>query len=355
MPADAPVTTLLCSCGLRLKARGAVPGRLGRCPKCGALLRVPEAAEGPSDDDVKTLKTSRNTRTPAPFHGDDLLPPPAEAAFEPHRDRPPAAGPAPKPKVVAPERHWYQSLGYPVWDAGGIALLAFMAPVLAFLTTLERHVAPLIFFENFLAGAAMALGLGTALLLLLALGLTCQHLGGFLAASAQGEPHHPNWPAFEAFEVLRALGRWLVAAAGGLVLGGGLGILDALGLDEAPGFWARLGAGALLSLGTLYGLMALLAITLFEDVRAANPPTVLRAAVLAGPGYLAACLLASVGLSVGAVAASYLVAVDNPLAQLAGFWLLWAAALYGALVVLRVLGLSYHRRAAAIGWFRSRD
>src|SRR5689334_8938939 len=35
------VLTLVCDCGLRMKAPGAVPGRVGRCPSCGGRLRVP--------------------------------------------------------------------------------------------------------------------------------------------------------------------------------------------------------------------------------------------------------------------------------------------------------------------------
>ncbi|HWE38846.1 MAG TPA: hypothetical protein VG406_20015 [Isosphaeraceae bacterium] len=351
MSADAATTTLLCSCGLRLKARGAVPGRLGRCPKCGALLRVPEAAAGPapSSNDIPIDFADKGSDPEG-----DGLPPAASPAFVSHRARP-SAGPAPAQKVAAPERHWYQGLGYPLSGDGGISLLVFMPAGLAFLTTVLLHVAPLIFFENFFAGAAMALALGTLLLMALALGMTCQHLGGFLAASAAGDASHPRWPEFDAFEILRALGRWLLVAAGGLALGGGLGIMDARGLGEAAGFGQRAAVGALLSLGTFYGLMALLAVTLFEDVRAANPLTVLRAAVVAGAGYLRACLLAGALVTTATVAASYLVEVTALPAQAAGLWLFWACLLYGTLVVLRVLGLCHHRRAAAIGWFRSRD
>jgi hypothetical protein len=352
MAADA-TTTLLCSCGLRLKARGAVPGRLGRCPKCGALLRVPEDRERAASESSDHAINPTNHQSVSDDY--DLAPPPAASpAFVPHRDRP-SAGPAPAQKVAAPERHWYQSLGYPVRGDGGISLLIFMPAALAILSILLLHVAPLILFENYFAGAAMALALGTLLLMALALGMTCQHLGGFLAASAAGDPHHPRWPEFDAFEILRSLGRWLAAAIGGLALGGGLGIMNALGLGDAAGFWPRVGAGALLSIGTLYGLMALVAVTLFEDVRAANPLVVLRAVVIAGVGYLRACLLAAALVTAATVAASYLLGVTAVLAQAAGLWLFWAAVLYGTLVVLRVLGLCYHRRAAAIGWFRSRD
>ena len=38
---------LVCGCGMRLKAAGAYPGRLGKCPACGAPLRVPDLAPPP--------------------------------------------------------------------------------------------------------------------------------------------------------------------------------------------------------------------------------------------------------------------------------------------------------------------
>ncbi|AGA28767.1 hypothetical protein [Singulisphaera acidiphila] len=41
------VTILVCPCGLRLKATGLSPGKSGRCPSCGALIRVPGAEPVP--------------------------------------------------------------------------------------------------------------------------------------------------------------------------------------------------------------------------------------------------------------------------------------------------------------------
>ncbi|MHC5539778.1 hypothetical protein ACYOEI_16285 [Singulisphaera rosea] len=37
------VTTLMCSCGKRLKTTGMTPGKSGLCPNCGTRLRIPEA------------------------------------------------------------------------------------------------------------------------------------------------------------------------------------------------------------------------------------------------------------------------------------------------------------------------
>ncbi|WP_406693882.1 hypothetical protein V5E97_22865 [Singulisphaera sp. Ch08] len=44
------VTILICPCGRRLKATGVSPGKSGRCPSCGALIRVPEAGGTPPTD-----------------------------------------------------------------------------------------------------------------------------------------------------------------------------------------------------------------------------------------------------------------------------------------------------------------
>ena len=42
---DVPI--LVCGCGMRIKAPGARPGRVGRCPACGGRLEVPETPVTP--------------------------------------------------------------------------------------------------------------------------------------------------------------------------------------------------------------------------------------------------------------------------------------------------------------------
>ena len=46
------VTILVCPCGCRLKTTGMVPGRKGRCPSCGNMIRVPDDAPVPSESPV---------------------------------------------------------------------------------------------------------------------------------------------------------------------------------------------------------------------------------------------------------------------------------------------------------------
>ncbi len=47
-------------------------------------------------------------------------------------------------------------------------------------------------------------------------------------------------------------------------------------------------------------------------------------------------------------------AIRTPLLAALGYWVYWVMLLYGAMVVLRVLGLFYHRHARLLGWFRER-
>ena len=42
------VTILVCACGKRVRAPGARPGRVGRCPACGRSLKAPAATGAPA-------------------------------------------------------------------------------------------------------------------------------------------------------------------------------------------------------------------------------------------------------------------------------------------------------------------
>jgi hypothetical protein len=193
----------------------------------------------------------------------------------------------------------------------------------------------------------------TGAVLLLAGGYTLLFLGRVLAASALGEPHHPRWPDWDVTAIFHGLGRWLLAALSGGVIGGGPALYYWLHCGTVGPADAVILAG-LLTLGAGYGLMALLASILHEDIGAANPLTVIRAVVTLGPGYARPCVVCG-----GAIllAGSILYAagrVDSPLVAYAIIYIFWLVTLYAAMVVFRVLGLAYARRARALGWFRNR-
>jgi hypothetical protein len=86
------VQILICECGMRLKAPGAKPGRVGRCPECGRRLQVPGSPEPfrlkPDSDEPATANvggssapittSSRDRVQPFRLKPDDDLPPTTE-------------------------------------------------------------------------------------------------------------------------------------------------------------------------------------------------------------------------------------------------------------------------------------
>src|SRR5271165_5047528 len=46
------ITILICTCGKRVKAPGARPGRVGRCPACGSVLEVSEGSAVPRSGSI---------------------------------------------------------------------------------------------------------------------------------------------------------------------------------------------------------------------------------------------------------------------------------------------------------------
>ena len=54
------------------------------------------------------------------------------------------------------------------------------------------------------------------------------------------------------------------------------------------------------------------------------------------------------------VALAGVLAIQSPPLSAAAYWVFWIFAVYESLVVMRVLGLFYHRHARFLGWFRDR-
>jgi hypothetical protein len=247
-----------------------------------------------------------------------------------------------------------ESLLYPLWGATGVSMLVALPPLL-WITSV-----PTIGAIQAIAGLGWAFHLGLVLLLVpfslglaVVLGYMLLFLGRVLASSAAGEMHHPHTPDWDLDSIAFGLGRWAWAALVGGVVGG----------FPATVYWVYCGdvdlfdvmiLAELAALGAVYGLMALLASILHDDPLAANPATVVSAIVRVGWGYATPCLLAG-GAVVAAGAIGYAAfMVDRPAAAAFLWWLFWFVALYEAMVVLRVLGLFYHRRARTLGWFRDR-
>ena len=128
------VTILVCACGMRLKAAGAYPGRLGRCPACGAPLRVPDRAPPPTPPARAHDEIPDDRAEPRPSAARSsafVASPGRSGAASSRRDagrRGDWNGLLPVP--ARPETRLRESLLYPFWGVTGLALLVFLPPAL---------------------------------------------------------------------------------------------------------------------------------------------------------------------------------------------------------------------------------
>lgn len=337
---------------MRLKAAGAVPGRVGKCPKCGGLLRVPgasppqpppalEESEGPAGYVVEARTSTYNAKR-------GLVPP----------DRP-------TPKVSQKIRHGlilppaknetqlHVSLLYPLWGTTGLALLIFFPPILWFVTLPFLNLLTPAGGNSVVRAFSLLSLLPAILILLPTLSFILLVLGQILVASAQGEVHHPRWPEWEPTEMFRCLWRWIWA----LIIGGTIGGIPAVA------YWMYCGDidlvdqiifVELIAIGAVYAQMALLASILHDDPLGANPITVLRAIRRVGWNCVRPSLVIGFALMLTATGMVGLLQITNPPLSAAAYWAFWVCVLYESMVVLRVLGLFYHRNARVLGWFRDR-
>jgi hypothetical protein len=335
------IDILVCRCGMRLKTPGAVPGRVGKCPRCGSTLQVPEQAASqaqpvlPINPDggqtfIRPRGRSADNSVLKKGVGDGLVRPPTRL-----------------------EKSWWESRLYPLWNASGLGVLAFMPVGLWFATV------PLFgFIPALMSGTVFSL-LGMILLFpqLLALfvvgGYTLLFLGQVLVTSCLGELALPRSPGWSLSEIGEGLGRWFWA----LLIGGVVGGLPAMVYWINCGDVDWLDWIVLIDLivpGLAYAQMALLAALIFESPLAANPFIVVGAIRRLGWAYVSPCL--ATGSAVIAIVALFklILLIRDPLGQSITFWGFWVVVLYSAMVVLRIFGLFCCRHAVVLNWSRNR-
>ena len=339
---------MVCACGKQLRAPGAKPGRVGRCPACGGELRVSEETlkttlltkksedaepEGPSVQVAARTRRKKRLRSSSPDTDiwDGLVAAPSR-----------------------PETTLRESLLYPLWGASGVAILVFLPPLfwitsVPFITMLTA----LMGNQSGFSIAALLICIPAFLGLSAVLGYVLLFLGKVTASSAMGEIHHPHLPDWDLSSIYFGLGRWIWAGLIGGIIGGLPCVVYWIYCGDI-GFFDRIILVELAAVGAIYGLMALLASILFEDLLAANPITVVRAIMTVGLDYARPCLVAGVVIVVVSTLFASAFEVENPALAAFLFWLSWVAAVYLAMVMLRVLGLFYAGHARALGWFRDR-
>ena len=333
------VLTLSCPCGMKLKAPGAVPGRVGKCPRCGSLLKVPDEPEAPAPvAPVPTrgasfvgvraprISTARDLRQ----QSDGLIMPPRQA-----------------------ETRLADSLTYPLWNASGLGLLAFMPPLLVFATMPLFMILPMVRSGLAVAMVGVIWSIPQLLILLVVLGYVLLFLAKVLTTSACGEVMVPRSPGWDLSEIGRGLTRWFWALMIGGVIGGMPPLLYWIWCGDVD--WLdRVVLVDLILPGMAYAQMALLSALIHDSPLAANPVTVIAAILRVGWGYVIPCVFTGSCLLVLGSAFAAILAIRDGLAQLVAYYAFWVALLYLGMVMLRRLGLFCYRHAVVLEWFPDR-
>jgi hypothetical protein len=335
------VDILVCPCGMRLKTPGAVPGRVGKCPRCGSRLQVPEP----------TARLAQPASPVLPDVGQTFIPKRGRSDDNSVLKKAAADGFVAPPSSV--ERRWRESLLYPLWNASGLGVLAFMPVGLWFAT-----VPVFVLLPALLSGTVFSL-LGLILMIPMTLGLfaiggyTLLFLGQVLVTSCLGELAQPRSPGWSLSEIGEGLGRWFWA----LLIGGVVGGLPAMVYWINCGDLDWLDWVVLIDLmvpGLAYAQMALLASLIFESPLAANPFIVVKAILRLGWAYALPCLVT--GSAVIAIVALFelILLIRDPFGGAVAFWVFWVVVLYSAMVVLRIFGVFCFRHAIVLNWSRDR-
>ena len=251
-----------------------------------------------------------------------------------------------------------ECLTYPITDGPGAGLLMFLPPVLTFLTLpifdVISILEPLSRGDWALGLLALPIFMPLIIVFCLVLGYGLLFFGHMLVASALGEPEHPRWPEWDPPAISEGFGRWLWAGVFGFVVGGFPVVTFWMYCGDIDWFDYSIFA-ELTFIGLGYTMMALAAALLCDNIAMANPFTVLSAILQIGWDYVQPCLVGGLAflLAAGAIYGVLFAIPSMKLAVLA-LWGFWVFSLYETMVVLRMVGLTYHAHAEEILWFRGR-
>ena len=361
------VTILVCHCGRRISAPGATPGRVGKCPACGAVLRVPH---GRTD-----ARGSGSGQTSATSSGDSLVYYVMEPSVAPAPER--AAPPDPRPAgarrkkkkpvglierleeweglVRRPEPSgagFWNGLLYPFWDANGLAFLLIF-PIIWWLISLPtfEYASAVVTGEAGGLGPPVKFLIPSLMGLIIVSGYTLAYLSQVFLSSATGDARHPRWPDLDLWELVRTVIRWAwVLLAGALV--GGVPAWLFLSSCEEPQPLDWIAFGGLLAAGAFYAQVAFVALLLFDDLLAANPVTVGLAVWRTGPSFLRPLAFSVAAATLVGGFLLMIMHITSPYLAIGSWLIFWMAAFYAALTAMHELGLEYHRNARRLDWFR---
>ena len=369
------VPTLICPCGQRLKAPGLKPGRTGRCPQCGGMLKVPDEPRPPARPEVveddgwgdglpyelgPSTYNSTASRAEAVAiemeSRDD-----AEAVVKPPRTgrkrkattrtTPAPAGPWWPPDLLYPARGTAEALG--VIGTLSVVLWIFTILIPEYCASLQRDA------DSMGAGPmgyliSLVTSLPAFLLTPLAVFYALQYLARVLVARAMGDPVPPRSPDRNFDGFLSGLGPWLIwfflsGAIAALPL-----LVSRLFYESEPIPMTTLASVGLVALP--YGLMVLMLSFLHDDQWAAKPWVVAEMIVKLNVSFAILCI------SVAAVATlSVLPFVAVKALYEKSFWVYipatlfaWSIAIWGAIVIMGTVGGFYYKHRGQLRWHQER-
>jgi hypothetical protein len=361
------VPILVCGCGMRVKAPGAKPGRVGRCPACGGRLEVPtlpkelEAPIGLADESEGFGRRSEIVLTPtraAPVEPEERPRPRAES--ERPGWRPPMADGL-LPLLQKPEREWTTSFLYPLRGAESMAMVGAFGVIAWMFTVPFAEYCLQVMAETEKAGAGLLGLLYTWIVsvpgLILGpffLAYWLQYLGRVLVTSARGDCAPPRMPDRNFDGFFTGLSPWFIW----VVLGVGVGLIPALAYAFAG--VPAIGGGAWLALALAvaalpYILAALMLSFLHDNEFAAVPWGVLLSLVRLGVPFLllSGLIAAALGVAGGCIALAVVLRSHAFWVYLPIALVCWIAVLWVQLVIMRLLGLYYFHHQDNLHWHRA--
>jgi len=202
---------LICRCGQKLNTPGAIPGRVGKCPRCGSLLKIAEAppASPPKPEPPSKVEAAAPggtfRRSRAKTHS-----PPSKTVW--------ADGLVKLP--TSAERSLAGSFQYPFRNASGLGLLAMTPPLLWFGTVPLFILLPMALSGSAVTLLGLILLLPQLLILFFTLGHVLLFLGDVVVTSCLGEIALPRQASWSPSDIFRGWLRWAWALAVGGAMGG---------------------------------------------------------------------------------------------------------------------------------------
>jgi hypothetical protein len=366
------VAILVCGCGMKIRAPGATPGRVGRCPKCGGELRVPDflPQEGPTapraaDDagpvagyglNQKERVVQKKKGRPKPS---DITPP--RVGFVEKKSALPTAGGI-LPALHKTETSPFASILYPLRSADSLAVIASLTAILWLFTILvPEYCIALMGDADYMGkpelGMLIALIsiLPVAFLLPFAIIYWQQYLGRVIVSSGMGETIPPRTPDRNFDGFFNGLSPWIIW----LFLGVSVAMLPAAVyrlMSATTNIGSVAGTLGLVFIGLPYLLMALLMTFLHDDAFAARPLAVVTALMQLGLSFLFLSVFVGFVVSTGAGACVLAFSLRNShfILYLLAWVGCWTFVIWISIVVMRVLGNQYHCNRAALRWNRER-